>query len=126
MEPRGIRVQFGSPAQVRFPVTGSAGPRFHWIGAPGRHRLPRRYLVQAKFIIVVLLAAAAAIAAGCSRNEARDAQGVGLLAHNPLAPGQASLAAPDTIPHPGPPPRPPKQGLSLQFAGSDSVSAGQT
>jgi hypothetical protein len=56
----------------------------------------------------------------------RDAQGVGLHAHNPLAPGQASLASPDTIPHPGPPPRPPKQGLSLQFAGSDSVSAGQT
>jgi len=80
--------------------------------------------MQVKLAVVVLLAAA--VAAGCSRNEARDAQGVGLLAHNPLAPGQALPASPDTIPPPGPPPRPPKQGLSLQFAGADSVSAGQT
>ena len=80
--------------------------------------------MQVKLVVLVLLAAA--IAAGCSRNEARDAQGVGLLSHNPLAPGQASAAKPDSTPHPGPPPRPPKQGLLLQFVGSDSVAAGQT
>jgi hypothetical protein len=82
--------------------------------------------VQAKFVVVVLLVAAAAIAAGCSRNDARDGQGVGLLAHNPLAPGQESAAKPDSTPHPGPPPHPSKQGLLLQFTGSDSVAAGQT
>jgi hypothetical protein len=79
--------------------------------------------VQAKFAVVVLLVAA--VAAGCSRNAARDAQSAGLLAHNPLAPAQASPARPDSTPHPGPP-RPPKQDLLLQFVGSDSVSAGQT
>src|SRR5262245_46173210 len=80
--------------------------------------------MQMKLTAVVLLAAA--IAAGCSLNEARDAQGVGALRHNPLAPGEAVQAPPDSTPHPGPPPRPPKQGLLLQFAGSDSVAAGQT
>jgi hypothetical protein len=81
--------------------------------------------VQSKLVVVVLFAAAA-IAAGCSLNEARDAQGVGPLAHNPLAPGQTALAAPDSTPPHGPPPRPPKAGLLLHFTGSDSVFAGHT
>ena len=80
--------------------------------------------METKLVVADLLAAAVAV--GCSQNEARDAQGVGLFAHNPLAPGQVSPAKPDSIPQPGPPPRPPKPGLSLQFAGSDSVPAGQT
>ena len=81
--------------------------------------------MQSKLVVVVLFAAAA-IAAGCSLNEARDAQGVGPLAHNPLAPGQTALAAPDSTPPHGPPPRPPKAGLLLHFTGSDSVFAGHT
>jgi hypothetical protein len=81
--------------------------------------------VNAKLVVVVLLVAATAVA-GCSLNEARDAQGMGSAAHNPLAPVGAALAAPDTTPHHGPPPRPPKAGLLLFFTGSDSVSAGGT
>src|SRR5262249_6608913 len=90
----------------------------------GPAQTPGRYIVQAKLVVVVMLAAA--VVTGCSQNEARDARSLGLVAHNPLAPDQSVAASPDSMPPHGPPPRPPKQGLSLLFAGSDSVSAGQT
>jgi hypothetical protein len=71
-----------------------------------------------------VIAAAAMGVSGClsERNASTHAaQG------NPMSPITATAAMPDS--HPGPPPPPPKPnnpGLSVQFAGADSASAGQT
>ena len=79
--------------------------------------------MRGRFLIAVGIVAAAAVAAGgCYLNDPRSsAHSVG----NPLAP-MATAARPDSNPG-GPPPRPPRPPrLSVQFAGSDSVAAGQT
>jgi len=69
---------------------------------------------------MVLIAAAATVVSGCNLSENPSAQRVG--ASNPFAPIAGTMAAPDSLP--GHPPKP--ERLTVQFAGADSVSAGQT
>jgi hypothetical protein len=73
-------------------------------------------------IAVGFMAAAAAGMIGCyldPQSTDRNAQG------SLMAPIVATAAKPDSVPPPHPP-KPPKPGLSVQFSGSDSASAGQT
>jgi hypothetical protein len=82
--------------------------------------------MRASIILAAAIVAAVTLAvSGCARSDRAGSTLSHSFAVNAMAPGVS--VAPDSTPVPNPPPpRGPKQSLSVQFAGADSAAAGQT
>jgi hypothetical protein len=79
--------------------------------------------MKANLIVrMVLIAAAVAVVGGCNFSEPGNLSSQRVGAGNPFAPNAGTMAAPDSLP--GHPPKP--ERFTVQFAGADTVSAGQT